>query len=459
MILAGGTGTRLWPYSRSTTPKQFLNLGSTHESLFQETCRRLEPLISPEKIYVVGSSEHQGELQQQMQEVFPDYNSEQLLIEPLSRNTAPAILWGILQIPENQRQQPVVILASDHLIKSPQNLISALKSAKPLASSGYIVTFGIRPERPETGYGYIKAGEALEVGFKVSYFVEKPDQETAKAYLESSDYTWNASIFMATAETWLDEFRKHSPELLAAFDKKSIAEKDLYDPKNIREIYESIEAESIDYALLEKSKNVVVLPVEMEWSDLGSWESIYEVSEKDAHGNVLRGNVISHDTHNSLIFSSKKLVTSIGVDNLIIIETDDALLVCDMSRSQDVKKLVEKLKREDRHEYKFHTRVTSPWGSATTILENKFYRIRMLEIMPGKSMSLQSDHWRSENLIILEGNADMHRRDEKIILKKNESAHIPIGVAHTLRNSEKISLKIIEVQRRHYINDDDIEHL
>ena len=377
----------------------------------------------------------------------------------MSRNTAPAILWGILQIPENQRQQPVVILASDHLIKVPENFISALKSAEPLASSGYIVTFGIRPDSPETGYGYIKAGEALEVGFKVANFVEKPDQATAEAYLESSDYTWNASIFMATAETWLDEFRKHAPELLAAFEKKSIAGKDLADPENIREIYESIEADSIDYALLEKSKNVAVLPVEMEWSDLGSWESIYQVSEKDAQGNVLSGNVISHDTHNSLIFSSKKLVTSIGVDNLIIVETDDALLVCDMSRSQDVKKLVETLKKEDRHEYKFHTRVMRRWGSATTILENKFYRIRMLEIMPGKSMSLQRHQQRSEHWVVLQGIADVQRGDEKVLLKENESAYIPIGIRHRLGNSEKIPLQIIEVQQGQYLDDDDIERL
>ncbi|MDP6488657.1 MAG: mannose-1-phosphate guanylyltransferase, partial [SAR324 cluster bacterium] len=312
-MLSGGAGTRLWPYSRSMTPKQFLNLGSTHESLFQETCTRLETLVSPEKIYVVGSNEHVGELQQQMLQIYPHYSPEQLLIEPLSRNTAPAIMWGIMQIPKNQRKEPVVILASDHLIKAPENFISALKSAEPLASSGYIVTFGIRPDRPETGYGYIKAGEALEVGFKVADFVEKPDQATAETYLESSDYTWNASIFMATAETWLDEFRKHAPELLAPFEKKLTAGKDLADPENIREIYESIEADSIDYALLEKSTNVAVLPVEMEWSDLGSWESIFRVSEKDSQGNVLRGNVITHDTRNSLIFSSKKLVTTIGV--------------------------------------------------------------------------------------------------------------------------------------------------
>ena len=354
MILAGGTGTRLWPYSRDMTPKQFLNLGSNHESLFQETCKRLEALASPEQIYVVGDERHQGKLQQQMEQVFPDFRPEQLLLEPLRRNTAPAILWGILHIPPNQLREPVIILASDHLIKVPENFISALKSAELLVNYGHIVTFGIRPDRPETGYGYIKAGEPLEVGFKVADFVEKPDQATAERYVKSSDYTWNASIFMATAETWLDEFRQHAPEMLAVFEKEIADRKELDNPELIRKIYQSIEAESIDYALLEKSQRVAVLPVEMGWSDLGSWENIYQVSEKDGDGNVLRGNVISHDTQNSLIFSSKKLVTSIGVEDLVIVETDDALLVCDMKRSQDVKKLVETLKKEGRHEYKFH---------------------------------------------------------------------------------------------------------
>ena len=351
------------------------------------------------------------------------------------------------------------MLATIHLIKTSSKFSSALNIEEPLAGSGFVVTFGIRADRPETGYGYIKAGEALEVGFKVADFVEKPDQVTAEAYLESSDYTWNASIFMATAETWLDEFRKHAPELLAAFEKNSTAGKDIADPENIREIYESIEAESIDYALLEKSKNVAVLPVEMEWSDLGSWESIYQVSEKNSQGNVLRGNVITHDTRNSLIFSSKKLVTSIGVDKLIIVETDDALLVCDLRRSQDVKKLVETLKKEDRHEYKFHTRVMRPWGSATTIQENNFYRIRILEIMPGKSISLQRHQQRSEHWVVLKGIADVQRGDEKVLLKENESAYIPIGIPHRLGNSQKNSLQIIEVQQGQYLGDEDIERL
>ena len=350
IILAGGTGTRLWPYSRNMTPKQFLNLGSSQESLFQETSRRLESLVPPEQIYIVGGDAHKDQLRQQILQIFPDFPIDQLLLEPVGKNTAPAILWSILRIPESNWNDPVVVLASDHLIKNLHSFTHALKSGERLASSGYIVTFGMKPDRAETGYGYIKSGEPLEVGFKVEEFVEKPDQSTAEQFLESSDYTWNASVFMATTETWLQEFRKHAPQLLDIFEKGASAG-DLSEKEQIREIYNSVTADSIDYALLEKSNRVAVIPVDMEWTDLGSWESLHKVSDKDNEGNVFRGNVISQETKNSLIFSEKKLVASIGVENLIIIETDDALLVCDMNRSQEVKKLVETLKREERNEY------------------------------------------------------------------------------------------------------------
>ena len=233
IILAGGTGTRLWPYSRNMTPKQFLNLGSSPESLFQETCKRLDSLVSPEQIYIVGGDAHKDQLRQQILQIFPDFPIDQLLLEPVSRNTAPAILWCIPRIPESNRNDPVVVLASDHLIKNLHSFTHALKLGERLASSGYIVTFGIKPDRAETGYGYIKSGKPLEVGSKVEEFVEKPDQPTAEQYLDSSDYTWNASIFMATTETWLQEFRKHAPALLDVFEKEASAG-DLSDQEKIR---------------------------------------------------------------------------------------------------------------------------------------------------------------------------------------------------------------------------------
>ena len=350
VILAGGTGTRLWPYSRNESPKQFLNLGSSLESLFQETSKRLESLVPPKNIYIVGSNSHKVLLRQQILKIYPDFPIDQLLLEPLSRNTAPAILWSILKIPEVNKKVPVVVLASDHLIKNLQRFDHVLKIGEILASSDYIVTFGIKPDRPETGYGYIKSGEPLDVGFKVEEFVEKPDQSKAEQYLASQNYTWNASIFMATAETWLKEYRKHAPELLDLFEKEAFSG-GLSDKERIRKIYNSISADSIDYALLEKSDRVAVIPVDMEWTDLGSWESLHKVSEKDSEGNLLRGNVITMDTKNSLIFSEKRLVASIGLENLIIVDTKDALLVCNMNKSQEVKKLVEKLKREERNEF------------------------------------------------------------------------------------------------------------
>jgi len=350
VILAGGTGTRLWPYSRSITPKQFLNLGSSHISLFQQTSKRLESLVSPDQIYIVGGDAQKDQLRNQILQIFPDFPIDQLLLEPFGRNTAPAILWSILRIPQRNHNVPIAVLASDHLIKNHNSFTHALKLGERLAYLGYIVTFGIKPDRAETGYGYIKSGQSLEIGFKVEEFVEKPDQQTAEQYLESSNYSWNASIFMATAQTWLQEFRKHAPEILDVFEKES-SSKDFLDKEKIRKIYNSVSADSIDYALLEKSDCVAVIPVDMEWTDLGSWNSLYVVSDKDNEGNVLRGNVISQDTKNSLIFSEKKLVASVGVENLIIVETDDALLVCNMNQSQDVKKLVEKLKREDRNEF------------------------------------------------------------------------------------------------------------
>jgi len=471
MILAGGSGTRLWPYSRTMTPKQFLNLGNTQDSLFQETCKRLAPLVNPEDMWVVGARAHEFELRNQTQQMFKQMPQEHILLEPVGRNTAPAILWATLLIPEAQRQEPILILPADHLIQAPDRFIHAIERAIPLTqtsqnnsgeeSSGKIVTFGIRPDRPDTGYGYIKAGNALEVGFEVEQFVEKPDLATAEGYLQSKNYTWNAGIFMATAETLLHEFRLHAPGLYQVFEEVSEEAKKtkqaLNDLNIVDILYERLPSISFDYAILESSSSVAVLPVDMEWSDLGSWESIFQVSEKDENGNVLRGDVISLDTHNSLIFTNKKLVTSIGVDHLIIVETEDALLVCDLRRTQDVKKLVETLKEEDRHERQFHTKVLRPWGSYTVLAEGKSYQMKLLEIDPGSRISLQLHRHRSEHWVVVNGSADVLRGEDNLILTENESVYIPKATLHRLGNSGKIPLQIIEVQQGNYLGEDDIE--
>ena len=456
MILAGGSGTRLWPYSRTMSPKQFLNLGSTHESLLQDTWRRLEGLVSPENLYVVGSATHEFELRHQLEQVIPKFHERQLLLEPLARNTAPAIYWGICQLEEEQDQEAVVILPSDHLIQAPELFRQALQQAEQMAQEELIVTFGIRPDRPETGYGYICAGERCGAGFRVAQFLEKPDLAKAEELIRSPNYTWNAGIFLATARTWRQEFERCAPELTQAF----LVAKEAGTLRNrqaMGELFSGLENISIDYAVMERSRQVAVLPVDMGWSDLGSWESIYQVSEKDAQGNVLRGNVMTHDTRNSLIFSTKKLVTSIGVENLIIVETDDALLVCDLTRSQDVKHLVDALKESDRHEYKFHTTVLRPWGSAATLLENSVYRVRLLEIQPGRFISLQRHRHRSEHWVIVRGAADVVRGEETLLLTENESIHIPRTIRHRLSNSGKIPLQVLEIQQGDYLGMDDVE--
>ncbi len=458
MILAGGSGTRLWPYSRTMSPKQFLSLGATHESLFQETCSRLEGAVAPEDIWVIGSESHQHELRQQMKQVLPDVHPHQVLLEPQARNTAPAILWGILQVPEARRHEPVLVLPADHLIQHPKRFLEAVRSATALTEQNWLVCFGIRPDRPETGYGYIQAGEPLEVGFRIRKFLEKPDLPTAERLVASPENTWNAGIFLASAQTFLDEFRKCAPDMLATFEDAALTPEQLADPEQVGPVFGRIRSESIDYAVLEKSDRIAVLPVDdIGWSDLGSWESLYEVSEKNESGNVLKGNVICHETRNSLIISTKKLVTSIGVENLLIVETDDALLVCDLRRSQDVKRLVETLKEEDRHEYQFHTRVLRPWGSATTVLEGDSFQIRLLEIDPGSSLSYQRHRHRSEHWVVLQGTADVHREGETLLLSENQSAYIPQGVRHQLSNRGRLPLEVIEVQLGAYLGEDDIE--
>ena len=386
-ILAGGSGSRLWPFSRHMTPKQFLNLGSTHESLLQETCRRLKGFADEKQIRVIGSNSHEYELKQQLKQIYPEFKETNLLLEPIGRNTAPAILWGLNLLSEQELEAPVLILPADHLIADLKAFQNAIKDAESLCKKGFIVTFGIRPEHPETGYGYLKSGKPLNEGYQLEHFVEKPDEKKAREYLESGDYTWNSGIFMSTSKVLLDAFRQHAPEMSKVFEDSRLSGADLLNPVTVKALYQKVQDQSIDYAVMEHVQNAAVLPVSMQWSDLGSWESLYDISKKDASGNALRGNVISQNTRNSLIFSTKKLVTSIGLENMLIVETEDALLVCDLKKSQDVKKLVETLKEEDRHEYRFHTRVLRPWGSATTIRAEKALQIRMLEISPGSKLS------------------------------------------------------------------------
>ncbi len=457
MILAGGGGTRLWPFSRTQNPKQFLNLGSTDVSLLQETYQRLTGIIPLEKIYVIGAKAHEFELKRQMERVEPRFPVENILLEPMSRNTAPAILWGVSQLPTGTENEVVIILPADHLIQKEKEFTDYLKQGASLAKEGWLVTFGVKPDRPETGYGYIKAGKSLKVGHEVESFVEKPNKTKAKEYLKDSSFTWNAGIFLGTSQVWKDAFEQYTPQMSEVFQSQARLGKNLNDEKVIEEVYKSIVSDSIDYAIMEKAARVAVLPVDMDWSDLGSWESIHQMSPKDPNGNVIRGNVITQDTKNSLIFSSKKLVTSIGVQNLVIVETDDALLISDLSRSQDVKKLVQTLKEAQREETNVHTTVQRPWGSYTTLYQSPNYKIKILELLPGKRMSVQRHQHRSEHWVVVRGTAQVTRGDEMYLVAKDQSTFILPTQIHRLANTGKVPLQIIEVQLGDYVGEDDIE--
>lgn len=459
MILAGGSGTRLWPFSRTMTPKQFLNLGSTHESLLQDTMKRLSSLLTKEKTFVIGSIVHQLELQRQITQLIPDFPMDNILLEPQSLNTSPAIIWGLSRIPENQWDEPVVILPADHLIKEKEEFLSQLQRGETLAKDGWIVIFGIQPDRPDTGFGYIKSGKAMKIGHKVDKFVEKPDIKKAKQYIASKDYSWNAGIFMATPRTLLKEYKTLCPEMHSLFFENSTPKKDLHKKETIKAIFSQIVPDSFDYAILEKSEKAAVLTINVGWNDLGSWESIYQISQKDSQGNVSRGNVIMQNSENCLIFSDKRLVTCTGLKNIIIIETEDALLACDLARSQDVKKIVETLKREDRFEYKFHTTVARPWGSVTVIAEGSDYQIKNITVLPGKRLSLQRHFHRNEHWVVVSGTAEVQRGDENFYLSENESTYIPKTEFHRLSNPGKIPLELIEVQQGNYIQEDDIERV
>ncbi len=457
MILAGGTGTRLWPFSRTMTPKQFLNLGSTHESLLQETIRRLSPLFDKDNIYIVGSAAHEIELQRQVEQLIPDYPHDNILLEPSSLNTAPAILWGITRIPKKNWKEPLVILPADHLIQKGKQFLDYLKKGSELAEKGWIVTFGIQPDRPDTGFGYIKAGKSLKPGHQVDHFTEKPDLKRAKSFVASGEYSWNAGIFMATPETLVKEYRKHCPEMVAAFFQNGTPKKELQTKEGVVNTFSKVTPDSFDYAILERSEKVAVLTMDVGWNDLGSWESIYQKSAKDAQGNVTRGNVILQDSENCLIFSDKRLITGVGLKNLIIIETNDALLACDLTRSQDVKKLVETLKQEDRFEYKFHSTVIRPWGKFTVLSEGNGYQIKTITLLPEKRISLQRHFHRNEHWVVVTGTAEVTSGDNTFYLSENESTYIPKTTIHRLTNPGKVSLEIIEVQMGSFISEDDIE--
>lgn len=456
IIMAGGTGSRLWPLSRELYPKQFLTvLGE--QSMLQQTVARLSDINHTAPV-LICNEEHRFIAAEQMR--LGGYKHGGIILEPVGRNTAPAIALAALQAVNNANdgeEAILLVLAADHIIKNEQAFVDSVAKAKPLAERGKLVTFGVVPTAPETGYGYIKAGEREGDAFAVSEFVEKPDYKTAEKYLACNNYYWNSGMFLFKASRYLDELAIFAPDILDVC-KRAIAapSKDFEFVRVDEDIFSTCPNNSIDYAVMEKSKDVVVVPMDAGWSDVGSFSALWEIAEKDESLNVIKGDVLTVDSANNYIYAENKLVTTVGVDNLVIIETKDAILVADKDKVQEVKRIVEILKSSNRNEQKSHREVYRPWGKYDSIDSGKRDHVKRITVKPGQKLSLQKHYHRSEHWIVVSGTASVMIGDKTILITENESTYIPLGTIHALENPGKIPLEMIEVQTGSYLGEDDI---
>ncbi len=450
ILLAGGTGTRLWPISRELTPKQLVSLVGD-DSLIQNTIKRLSPAVDTERLRIVCGNEHLFEIARHL-EAMGVSSEGKIITEPCGRNTAPAILLAILNTLKDEEDAVLLVFPSDHVIRDIEGFHERLETAVNLAGQGHIVTFGIKPDRPETGYGYIEGAEDVEEGaLKIRRFVEKPDMDTAKGYLEKGNFFWNSGIFAFKASSMLEEFREFEPELLKSM--QAIQD----DDPDIAGKYEALPNISIDYAIMERTAKGVVLPSDFGWSDIGTWETLYNFLPKDSDNNVVEGDVILKETSNCLIRADNRLVVANGLENIVVVETPDTVFVSDLEKSKDVKKIVTELKEEGREEYKAHTKVYRPWGTYTILEERDNNKIKRIVVYPGAKLSLQSHKSRNEHWIVVHGTAKIVNGDRTIMLEENQSTYVPKGTKHRLENPGKAPLHIIEIQMGDYLGEDDIE--
>ena len=449
IILAGGSGSRLWPLSRDEYPKQLLSFDEK-ESLLQKTFNRLCYFSKPSDIVTITNVKHSQNIKLQLNTI--DKNNV-VIGEPLGKNTAPAIASTLEYFKQNGASDDVVLIVpSDHLIKDINAFNKTVEQGMALAEQGYIVTFGIKPSYPETGYGYIKIDKALSIGYKVEKFVEKPDLKTAKQYLASGEYYWNGGIFMGKISTFLSEFEKFASDIYDNISNLDFSK----DSKIKYSVYEKMPSISVDYAIMEKSDKIALVELLSDWNDLGSWQSIYNVKEKDENGNVISGKVITDNVKNSLIYSQKEVVAVSGLENIILVETEDAIMACKMDESQSVKKLYEKLKAKESNTTKLHKTVFRPWGYYTCMNSGKGYLTKTICVLPGQKLSVQSHEHRSEHWVVLEGRALVLLNEKEYNIDAGESIDIPVMAKHSLQNPYEEELKIIEVQKGDYISEDDI---
>jgi mannose-1-phosphate guanylyltransferase/mannose-6-phosphate isomerase len=437
LILAGGVGTRLFPLSRELYPKQFIPLFDG-ETLFQKTVKRTLLFSRPEEIVIVTGQQHVFLVRDQLEGICRDCL---VLPEPQGKNTLPAIMYGVSRIVEKYGPSTVAVLPSDHLVPVTDGYRKAMESAEDL-SPRYLVTFGVPPDHADTGYGYIKPGGAVEGGSEVDRFVEKPDRATAEEYIHNG-YLWNSGMFMFTTDLFLQEVQAHAPEVASAFRQST------------EEAYARTPAISIDYGLMEKTTRAGVVVLDAPWSDVGSFDALYWALPKDTQGNAIRGETIALDSCRNLILG-ERLITTIGVSDLTIVDTKDVLLVGDRTRSQEIREIVDRLKSQRDERAMLHTTVHRPWGSYTILEKGKFYTIKRITVLPQRQISLQLHHHRSEHWVVVQGTAEIALQDERRFLRNGESTFVPAGIRHRLKNPGILPLELIEVQQGEYIGEDDI---
>jgi mannose-1-phosphate guanylyltransferase len=460
IIMAGGSGTRLWPLSRSLYPKQFLPLLG-ESTMLQSTINRLKPLAQAEDVDIAApvticNEDHRFIIAEQLRSI---NQMGSIILEPQGRNTAPAIaLAANIVKKQNVDDDPLLlVLAADHVIQNEAAFTAAVQKAIPIAQQGKLVAFGIVPQSAHTGYGYIQRGDELESGFTVKEFVEKPNKETAQDYLDGGKHYWNSGMFLFKASRYLDELSAHRPDIAQACDESlKDTSTDLDFIRVNKEAFMECPDESIDYAVMEKTQDAVVVPLDAGWNDIGSWAALWDESSKDQNGNVINGDVILQDTRNCLVQSNERLVATIGLEDIVIVDTKDVVMVAHKDKVQDVKAIVAKLKAKNRNEWKIHREVYRPWGKYDSIDQGNRYQVKRITVNSGEKLSLQMHHHRAEHWIIVSGTAKVTVAEKTQLLTENESIYIPIGVIHSLENPGKLPLEMIEVQSGSYLGEDDI---
>jgi mannose-1-phosphate guanylyltransferase len=452
VILCGGSGTRLWPISRKLYPKQFISLVNDN-TLFQDTILRLPKEV--ENPIIICNEDYRFLAAEQLRQINKDSNN--IILEPIGKNTAPAIALAALA---TGNESLLLVLPADHLIKDKEYFNKLVLEAIPLAESGKLVTFGVVPTEAHTGYGYIKGGKKIDAGLVVDQFMEKPSTKNAKEYFESGEYYWNSGIFLFNASRYLEELNKFRPDIYMACKESMLGKKSDYNFLRLdKESFEKCPSESVDYAVMENTEEAVVIPMDAGWSDVGSWSSLWDITDKDVNGNVIFGDVITHNSTNSFIRSDDKMVAAIGLDNIVVAATKDVVMIANKDSDQDVNIIAKQLKDKNRTEWEKHREVYRPWGKYDVIDYGNRYQVKKITVKPGAALSLQKHQYRAEHWIVVIGTAKVTRGEEILLVRENESVYIPIGMVHALENPGEVDLELIEVQSGSYLGEDDIIRL